>query len=326
MNKIELIDIDLLDDTKKLNIIDYWLKVMNWENGWHYDLDIIWILQHIESLQLPNGSVILDAGAGLGVTQFLLAAIGYNVISLDFAERNVPERGKDIFEIDIMGEDLDKYYHSYKEFIDYSKLTKREDDFKRILHKLQNAIADPRKIVRYVKQRVATFQNTIYYYMEKNKNHIGFGKITFLKGIFNNIRIDDNQIDLIVSVSAFEHNKYDDMQGTVEEFERILKPRSAMLVTTSAAQDKDWYHEPSQGWCLTGKTLSEWFEIDITEFEYEAHFRNITTSKKLKQRISDYYRYSSNNGLPYADLSNAKYIPVGIVKTKRELPHQAMSR
>jgi SAM-dependent methyltransferase len=53
--------------------------------GWHYLLDLVWLLERIEDL--PEGSLILDAGAGHGLLQMLLAARGHRVLSVDFAPR-----------------------------------------------------------------------------------------------------------------------------------------------------------------------------------------------------------------------------------------------
>ena len=90
-NRIELLNVDLLNQSDLLAEIDHWLKVFNWQQGWHYDLDIIWTLNCIEEYGLKPGSTIMDAGGGLGITQFLLAARGYNVISLDFNTRSIPK-------------------------------------------------------------------------------------------------------------------------------------------------------------------------------------------------------------------------------------------
>ncbi|RKY40680.1 MAG: hypothetical protein DRP81_09100 [Candidatus Omnitrophota bacterium] len=42
--------------------------------GWHYILDLAWIISHID---IPPGCKILDAGAGGGILQYLLAIRGY---------------------------------------------------------------------------------------------------------------------------------------------------------------------------------------------------------------------------------------------------------
>ena len=66
------------------------------ELGWHYILDITWILQN---LHCPPGSTIIDAGAGYGALQYVLAARGYNVKSVDFRPRFVPLTAAMIFDV-----------------------------------------------------------------------------------------------------------------------------------------------------------------------------------------------------------------------------------
>ena len=46
----------------------------------------------IDNLNLKKGSYILDAGAGLGPLQYILAARGYNIASLDFKKRKSPSK------------------------------------------------------------------------------------------------------------------------------------------------------------------------------------------------------------------------------------------
>ena len=47
-NNIELINPNILNNPKKINEINYWCNVFNWPNGWHYLMDQIWILNHID--------------------------------------------------------------------------------------------------------------------------------------------------------------------------------------------------------------------------------------------------------------------------------------
>ncbi len=91
-----------------------------------------------------------------------------------------------------------------------------------------------------------------------------------------------------------------------------------MFITTSAAQNEDWYFEPPKAWNFSLKTLSSWFNIpsDKVKFDYPKVFKNISNSKILKKRMSPFYKLFGNNALPYGNLKEAKYIPVGIVKVK----------
>ena len=60
-NSYELLNSDLLKKRDYLNKIDYWLSVMNRTQGWHYDLDIIWLIKNLKKYNINEGSTILDA-------------------------------------------------------------------------------------------------------------------------------------------------------------------------------------------------------------------------------------------------------------------------
>jgi ubiquinone/menaquinone biosynthesis C-methylase UbiE len=323
-NAIELLEVGLLDEKEKLTEIDYWLNVFNWPNGWHYDLDVIWTLKHIEALNLPKGATIIDAGAGLGVTQFILAARGYNVISLDFTKRLKPRFAEGIFDIKIIDSDLDGYRHEYMSFMSHGQpFVEKPRAQRKNLRAIAAKLLHPSKVLKYLAflaYRAADKLHSsfnIHYYTEKSKDHSGYGKITFLRGIFNKIPLADRAADLLVSISAFEHNTYEDMQGSVEEFSRVLKDGALMLITTSASGGKDWYFEPSKGWNLSHGSLANWFRMqDSAPFDYPAAFLKMTGSAKMRGRISTYYKFSGNSGLPFGNLNDAKYVPVGIARCK----------
>lgn len=317
MEKIELLDVSLLEDDRKLAEIDHWLNVLNWTNGWHYDLDIVWLLRLIEEIKLPKGATVLDAGAGLGVMQFILAARGYNVISLDFGRRQIPGYSKGIFDIRLVDRDLGDYSHEYIDFMTYGQ----KAGIKNMLSGfwgLWVLFSDPARAVYSVKSHIRKLNNPVYA-EELKRDHSGFGKIQFLRGTFNDIPLRNSSVDLLVSISAFEHNKFDDMAGSIQEFNRVLRPGAHMMITTSASKEKDWYHKPSKGWNFSRRTLSEWFGIvtDIS-FDYEDVLEKIMASDKLKRRIPEYYRHSRDSGLPSADLSRLSYIPVGVISRKRQ--------
>ena len=311
-NEIVFLDVKLLEDSNKLNEIDHWLSVLDWGTGWHYDLDIIWILKKIEELGLKPGATILDAGAGLGITQFILASRGYNVISLDFGEREIPERAQRIFNVEHTNKTLNDYHHSYMDFMVFTKEKQRKE---KLFNKIFNIVTSPKQINYRLKRYKSKLQSRLDFNDEISKDHKSFGKIEFLRGTFNSIPLKDNSVDLLVSVSAFEHNKYPDMPSSVQEFERVVKPNGSLIVTTSAAGKPDHFHEPSQGWCFAPSKLSEMFHIDKVVGNYEQSKKVLSTSATFKKRIPLAYTVSGNNGLPYGDLSKIEYVPVGIIKT-----------
>ncbi|MCX5782674.1 MAG: methyltransferase domain-containing protein [Elusimicrobia bacterium] len=324
-DKIEILDTALLENKSKLKEIDHWLKVFNWPNGWHYDLDIIWVLNNIERLNLPKGSTIIDAGAGIGMTQFILASRGYNVISLDFTKRQIPRFAKGIFNIESVDTALGDYQHEYMSFMTHgqSQPNKPKKSAGYYFSKLRKLfypglfLRNVHSIMYQFMQYVHTHFN-VYYALEKQRDHSSFGKITFLRGTFNNIPLENNAADALVSVSAFEHNTYEDMPGSISEFKRVLKPHAPMFISTSASDNQDWYFNPPKAWNFSKQTLSSWFNIpnEKIAFDYKKVLENIKNSKILKKRMSPYYKLSVESALPYGNLKEAKYLPVGILKIK----------
>ncbi len=314
MDAIEVLSPSLFEEQSQyLKIIDHWLAVLNWANGWHYDLDLLWLFKHIERLQLKKGATIVDAGAGLGVNQFILASMGFNVISLDFAYRQIPQLAKDIFRIKTNQDAFEAPKNEYMEFMTYApKKTGARPLW--TAKKLLGALRKPGK-VSYILQNKLRSRFNLANFFETRKDHKDFGEITLLRGSFNNIPLPDQSVDLLVSVSAFEHNQYADMPASVGEFSRVVKKGAYLLVTTSLAKETDWYFEPSKGWNLTATSLKKWFQIEQDSVcEFDRTLAEISQSQTLKARLSPFYKYNANNGLPYGHLQEAKYVPCGIIK------------
>lgn len=312
---IELLDTSYLEEAGLLKEIDHWLAVFNWINGWHYDLDIIWTIKQLEQNNIRPGSTILDAGAGYGMTQFILASRGYNVISLDFTKRTFPREATGIFDIEIIDNDLGSYTSEYMDYMTYGK---SKNEFAHLLRSAPKALFHPVKVVRYINKINRKLRSHIINQNEKKQKHDGYGKITFLRGTFNSIPLEDKSVDALISISAFEHNKYQDMLGSVIEFNRVLKDGGIMFITTSAARDKDWYQEASKGWSFTKGSLSNWFNIPNKNifFDYDTKYELIRNSKILDNRLADYYKSETNLTVPHGKLKNIEYIPLGIRKNK----------
>lgn len=68
--KLEILDVSLLDTYKKdyIKEIDWLCYVHGTEPGWHYILDLAWILNKVS--KLPKGSTVVDVGAGGGSYNF----------------------------------------------------------------------------------------------------------------------------------------------------------------------------------------------------------------------------------------------------------------
>ena len=97
--------------------------------------------------------------------------------------------------------------------------------------------------------------------------------------------IASSSIDVVVSVSALEHNSLANLNRCVNELLRILKPGGRLIATLAASEMKDWFHEPSEGWCLTEKTIKDIFALNNTRsnfHEYKLILEEIKNCRELK--------------------------------------------
>ena len=317
LNSIEVLTADLLDDQDKLSEIDYWLRVMNRPQGWHYDMDIIWLLKGLEDAGIKKGDTILDAGAGLGITQFVLAAKGYNIISLDFSPRLNPSLAKDIFEIEVVEQDNLDYKHDYIGFVKYDltrnegKNNKTPDLFKKVLNAMGRG---PRYMLSRMKQQFQNKQNKQININEKGRNHNDFGNIKFIRAAFHDMPLKDEEVDALVSVSAIEHADPKLMAKNINEMKRIVKKGNPLLITTSGTgENKDWFHEKTKGWCFSKETLSGINGGNLqNEFSPELAEEKILRSEIWRKRIDPYYTNDPDSGFYQRKIQSLPYLPVGI--------------
>lgn len=300
-NQLTLLDTKLLNNNFLLNKISYWLNVMKRPNGWHYDLDQIWVIEQLKENGIHPGSTILDAGAGQGVTQYLLSSMGYNIISLDFSSRIKPPRANGIFEIEIKGDEEILYKHPYMDFIDYNI---KNNTLLRIF-----------KNFEHIPIKTAYFLKSLFYYIYERffKNHKNYGKITYIRAPFHDIPLSDSSIDAIISISAIEHADINLFEKNILELTRILKTNSPMLITTSATNEtENKFLEKFSGWCFSQTFLQNKFKNANLLFDYNHTYKNLLNSKILKSRIDPYY-YNDKESFCYKkNIINIPYLPMGI--------------
>ena len=300
-NQLTLLDTKLLNNNFLLNKISYWLNVMKRPNGWHYDLDQIWVIEQLKENGIHPGSTILDAGAGQGVTQYLLSSMGYNIISLDFSSRIKPPRANGIFEIEIKGDEEILYKHPYMDFIDYNI---KNNTLLRIF-----------KNFEHIPIKTAYFLKSLFFYIYERflKNHKNYGKITYIRAPFHDIPLSDSSIDAIISISAIEHADINLFEKNILELTRILKTNSPMLITTSATNEtENKFLEKFSGWCFSQTFLQNKFTNANFLFDYNHTYKNLLNSKILKSRIDPYY-YNDKESFCYKkNIINIPYLPMGI--------------
>lgn len=289
MNKIELFTEKLIEENKDLA-----LEVLAESSrtgiklGWHYLLDLIWILKGISC---PKGSVILDAGAGNGLLQFILADRGYKVISADVSNRNIPGFTSGLYEIIRMG-DTNEIPHSYWE--------DRKKGNSNVISNVKNYITEYSPCC-FEASSNSSLPVILYYHCD----------------LENMKELADNSIDAVVSVSALEHNPPDKVKQCVNDLSRVLKPDGSMHITISAVNRGQDFHEPSHSWLLDEKGIIEAYGLKapcISNFEdFENIYAALHDSKYLKRWLSSFYYSGGNNGMPWGEW-NPQYQPIGVLK------------
>jgi ubiquinone/menaquinone biosynthesis C-methylase UbiE len=297
-DEFEILSTELLNDKYAKKEVYYWIKMFAAAVGWHYPLDLIWQYKKIKALNLPKGSIILDAGAGYGVMQYILAGNGYNVISVDFLKRKKPLLHSYIFKI---SNEEDKNLES-----DYTE------------HLIKNSKFKFSKV--FNKLKLILVNSSILFYLNGLLNKKNYGSIKFIQADFKDLSsIPSNYVDAIVSTSAVEHNpSHESLKKGISEFNRVLKPNSAMFITTSFTNKDCVFDKPSKGYLYDEKTLLNIFNLVNYESnlsEYSTAFKKIHSCSFLKKNIPYYYKDNPNCGLPYG-IWNPYYLPIGVVKWK----------
>jgi len=264
--------------------------------GWHYLLDLSWAAH---MLQAGPGNYVMDAGAGIGVMQWWLAAQGVNVLSVDLSSRATldfrfrawcPTKGLR------PGDLRPSPQAGWRDFLP----PKLPWQWHRWPRKVYNAI-----------YRAKTKEPTPPSYR---------GTVTFYnQDLANMPDIPDSSLDAMVSISALEHNRPDELRGIVKELMRVIKPGGKLVATLGAAKGQDWLHEPSKGWCYTEGTVRDIFELpNVCPSNYNRYdelFDALKNCAELRDNLADFYFKSGNNGMPWG-IWKPQYQPVGVVKVK----------
>jgi len=288
--KIEVLSVELLNQNRpQVEALKQLAKSLGLEFGWHYLLDLTWILQRLGPVQ---GKRIMDAGAGTGVLQWYLADHGAEVLSVDRLSRS----------------------HLALRFRNRFKV--------RGLRSIDLMPAG--KVFRSNFRGGASFSNII---TRQTRDLVGVasirrspGKVTIYNQDLKNLAdIADNSFDAIVAVSALEHNQPEGLSQVVTELLRVLKPGAPLLATLTAGYPEDWWHEPSSGWCYSDTSLKSLFQLDpATPSNYDNYdelMSEIANCVELREGLARFYFQNGNNGMPWGRWE-PQYLPVGVCKIK----------
>ncbi len=291
--KIEILPVTLLDQhrpiVEDLRRLAGDLKI---GLGWHYLLDLSWIISQLGEIK---GKQILDAGAGSGLMQWYLARHGAEVVSVDRSSRAA----------------LSLRYRTR-----YHVKGLRPDDLlppsSVWLNNIRAAARPTGKLTNLVKGGAGM---ALIYLRGKS---IGNVKI-YNQDLGNLADLQDSSVDAVVAVSALEHNPPQNLPLVVAELMRVLNPGGALLATLGASKDKDWFHQPSQGWCYTDVTLMRMFNLPATVpsnyAQYDLLMRDLAACSELKQGLANFYFKSGDNGMPWGKW-DPQYQSVGVCKIK----------
>jgi ubiquinone/menaquinone biosynthesis C-methylase UbiE len=288
--KIEILSVSQLEREKStVDELKGLAQSLRIEFGWHYLLDLTWIIHQLKAF---DGIRIIDAGAGTGIMQWYLADRGARVISIDRESRaNLPIRFRQRYRVQGL------------------RTSDLSDQVDRTSMKM--------KVVNFVDRLRFETKNLTE---EKNEKQRGM-VIIYNQDLEELVDLADDSIDAVVAVSSLEHNSPEDLEQVIVELMRVLKPGGVLLATLGAAKDKDWYHEPSNGWCYSEETIRRVFdissEVSSNYDQYDQLFEALKDCSELKKNLASFYFRSGDNGMPWGKW-NPRYQPVGICKFKPE--------
>ncbi len=275
--------------------------------GWHYYVDLVWVVLQLRKMGIQPGSTILDAGAGSGLLQYLLSYYGYHVLSVDFAPRTVQFHIRKLFPVEV----LTPVVASEEGYVAHMQRARGKFGF---IHKIWNTL---------LKKRIPLAS---WYHLKKvlSRRVTKPGKIVMIQNDMRQMRQIKNQsVDAVVSVSAVEHLQPDQLPLVFSEFGRVMRSDAPLILTTNASgTQKDWFHKPSQGWCFSLATLSAWFDDSSSQVRHFSNFNRVLADYQnnefLQKRLSRAYFFSSENGMPNG-IWNPVYIPAGVVARRSDL-------
>jgi SAM-dependent methyltransferase len=289
-DRLEILSVELLDQQRPLVMrLRRLARSLHLDFGWHYLLDLSWILSQLGNVR---GKRVLDAGAGTGLIQWYLAEQGAEVISVDRMSRaHLPLRFRQRYRVQGM----------------------RKQDLAPIRQVFQNSWKGAGTLQVKIKNQLKDLSGMV-------NLHRSTGKVIIYNQDLRSLAdIPDNSIDMVVSVSALEHNPPENLPMVRAELLRVLRPGGALLATLCAAEQQDWLHEPSQGWCYTDASLRRQFALaEDAPSNYERYaelFQALRECAELRSNLARFYYRSGEGGMPWG-IWDPKYQPVGVCKMK----------
>lgn len=271
--------------------------------GWHYVLDLIWLLRELD---VPAGATVLDAGAGWGLAQFLLADRGLRVISVDMSARQPRAEFEHLYNFECIGDGaairhryLERARPGLKASLDLALATPLGELPGKILRRLglSRATRAPKRPPRADKPTI-----TLYHAALESLGELA-----------------DQSVDAVVSVSALEHNAPADIAPIMSELERVARRGAPLLLTLSASRQQGEFHAASHSYLQNAAGFMDTYGLVEPRSNFD-RFDEIAAAMKapryLERWLSHTYDDGVNNGMPGRVWAPA-YLPVALRKTRR---------
>ena len=322
LERIEILCEELFDSHREqIEMVEQFRCRFRVTLGWHYYLDLAWIVKEILG-NVPRGALVLDAGAGCGILQLMLAELGYNVISVDFVGRQFPKEylrryGVVTHLLNCQESSPDNRYTRHLASVYGTGGKGIVAGLRRIFNVLESR--DPvRKVETLRLSPVGSSQPQLF----QGDARKTCGRIFLYQSDLKEMPLlPDGFVDAVVSLSALEHNDHDSFAACMDELLRVTKPGGHSVLTVSASQAEDWFHEPSKGWCYSEATLKRLCRLseDVPsnyDRKQELFCQLAREGCELHKKLDPFYFQSGENGLPWGKWE-PKYQPVGVVKVKK---------
>jgi len=302
MSQIELLSTRLLKNRLLVIYLKIFSIFLNRPQGWHYYLDQIKIIKTLSLCKNRTNLKIMDAGAGLGITQFVLSSLGFKIYSLDFSNRKFPKYYHWFFDLEYIDNNSFNYTHTYQAYIKYHN---------NILDKFKNGLSIYKLFNWIILKFLFLFSIPFFILIKLIKPK--FGKIYIIRAPFHEIPFNNNYFDYIVSVSAIEHSDKDILRNGIEEFRRVLKSKGKLLITTSLNVDVNemTFHNNTEGWCFSIEFLENAFNITNFKkinFSDVIAYQNEFLNNKIWKFTLPFY-YKKNNFTFFKDDKDRYYLP-----------------
>ena len=273
-NEMHILTEDLIDEAPQiaLDVMGFSQKFQI-QLGWHYILDLSCILKRLQDLSVP--SRILDAGAGNGLLQCMLASMGHTVVSVDVFPRTAPSSATACVPV----------HYSACPFVKKTSYLAYRNG------KIEHSAALPTRV------------------------KIQAGEIEYHQACLDDLAcLESGEFDAVISVSALEHNSPEKIPKIMSELRRTAKCGALMLLTISTSP-KGGEHRPSHSWLLTEDEIVKAYSMPdgyITNFAHMAQINQEmqTPSRMHRWLASSYYR-GGDNGMPWGKWA-PQYLPMAL--------------